>query len=74
MANRCAKVPPNSDARAYRAVLEPVVLSEAWATPWAKASKASGVSLPARAIEKFRKTCGDYLSNGEQLYLELCAR
>lgn len=70
LALKLAALSPGFDPKAVRAVLEPELLSNRFLVPFAKASKASGVSLPARAIEKLKTVCGDFLDRGEEAFHE----
>jgi hypothetical protein len=67
IAAKLADLSPGFDKRTVRAVLEPELLSKRILVPFAKASKPSGVSLPARAVAKLAQTVGDFLEDGEAL-------
>jgi hypothetical protein len=67
IAAKLADLSPGFDKRTVRAVLEPELLSKRILIPFAKASKPSGVSLPARAVAKLSQTVGDFLEDGEAL-------
>lgn len=70
ISGKLAALSPGFEKKLVRAVLEPELLSERFLVAFAKASKPSGVSLPARAVAKLKQTVGDYLEDGERLFRE----
>jgi hypothetical protein len=68
---KLAPLAPGLEAAKVRATAEPFLLGSMILEPFARASIQAGIGLEPWLCDRMRKTCGDYLENGERSFDEL---